>query len=247
MKQEIQVQKDNAPMAVESGSTAMMEIISRAAADSSVDIDKLERLLEMKERMDAKNSELEFNSALAKMQIAIPSIAERGVADRGRAGSLSYAKLEDILDVVRPIMHQYGFAVVFKMTDSEASVSVTGSLMHSGGHSIETSLRLPFDMTSGKNSVQAVGSAISYGKRYVLNALLNITTRGQDDDGFAAVPFVALTKMQQASIQGLLDKCKESTQANFKSVYGEVNEIGKADFNKVTNELRAAVKRDGVV
>lgn len=241
MKQEIQVQKDNAPVPVESGSAAMMNIISRAASDASVDIDKLERLLEMKERMDAKDSELQFNSSLAQMQISIPSIAERGVGH-----NIKYATLEDILDVVRPIMHKYGFAIVFKTGNGEKTISVTGVLMHSSGHSVETSLTLPFDNSGSKNAVQAVGSAISYGKRYVLNALLNLTTRNEDDNGFAAVPFAPLTEMQKQTIQNLLDKCKEATQANFKKVYGEVDEIGKADFNKVMNELRAAVKRDGV-
>ncbi|WP_340146807.1 ERF family protein [Halomonas sp. PA16-9] len=41
---------------------------------------------------------------------------------------------------------------------------------------------LPADISGNKNAVQAFGSSTSYGKRYVLSALLNIT-RGQDDNG----------------------------------------------------------------
>ena len=38
----------------------------------------------------------------------------------------------------------------------------------------------------GKNAVQAIGSSVSYGKRYTASLLLNLTTRGEDDDGTAA-------------------------------------------------------------
>lgn len=47
---------------------------------------------------------------------------------------------------------------------------------------------LPADVSGNKNAVQAFGSSTSYGKRYVLCALLNITTRGQDDNGHGAAP-----------------------------------------------------------
>lgn len=238
-----QIQKaERMPAAAASSSTAMMEIISRAASDATVDIDKLERLLQMKERMDAKDSMLEFNSCLAKMQIAIPSIAERGVGH-----NIRYATLEDILDVVRPIMHEYGFAIVFKMATGEKVITITGVLLHASGHSIDTALTLPFDTSGNKNAVQAAGSTISYGKRYVLNALLNLTTRAEDDNGFAAVPVAAVTDIQAMSINGLLEKCSDETQAKFAAAYGEVSAISKADFNKVMSGLRTAVARDAGV
>ena len=44
-------------------------------------------------------------------------------------------------------------------------------------------MELPVDTTGSKNAVQAVGSSTAYGKRYVMEALLNLTSRGQDDDG----------------------------------------------------------------
>ena len=41
---------------------------------------------------------------------------------------------------------------------------------------------LPLDTSGSKNGVQAVGSTVSYGKRYAICALLNIST-GDDTDG----------------------------------------------------------------
>jgi hypothetical protein len=44
-------------------------------------------------------------------------------------------------------------------------------------------MELPVDTSGSKNPVQAVGSSTAYGKRYVMEALLNLTSRGVDDDG----------------------------------------------------------------
>jgi hypothetical protein len=60
--------------------------------------------------------------------------------------------------------------------------TVTGVLRHRGGHREEGELELPPDLTGGKNAVQAVGSALSYGQRYVARMLLSLTSRGGDDD-----------------------------------------------------------------
>ncbi len=64
--------------------------------------------------------------------------------------------------------------------------TVTGVLRHRGGHKEVGELELPPDTTGGKNAVQAIGSALSYGQRYVARLLLSLTSRGGDDDARSA-------------------------------------------------------------
>jgi len=47
-------------------------------------------------------------------------------------------------------------------------------------------MALPIDSSGAKNNVQGWGSSVSYGKRYTCFALLNISARGEDDDGKSA-------------------------------------------------------------
>jgi hypothetical protein len=239
-----QIQKaDQAAYApsVQNESAAMMTMISKAATDPSFDVSKLEKLLEMKERMDNKQAQVAFNAAMARMQADIPSIAERGTGH-----NIVYATYEDILDVVRPIMHKHGFALSFKVDNTADAIKVTGVLMHQEGHDIETSMALPSDTSGSKNKVQALGSSTSYGKRYVLCALLNIATRAEDDNGFAAVPDASVTVSQAATIQALLDKCKDATVDGFTNMYGDATAISKGEYNKVMAQLTKAVARDSV-
>ena len=165
-------------------SAAMISMIERAARDPNVDVDKMMKLLEMKERVEANQAKKEYARALAQMQPRLPEITERGgIKDKSGGVQSTYAKWEDVNEAIRPILSERGFALSFRISHPEGKISVTGVLSHEEGHSEETTITLPHDSSGSKNAVQAVGSSVSYGKRYTAFALLNITTRGEDDDG----------------------------------------------------------------
>ncbi|KFE50106.1 ERF family protein [Pseudomonas syringae] len=225
-----------------SSDSSIMAVISRAAADPTCDIDKLERLMAMHERMQARDAESEFNAAMAAMQSDIPSIAERGAIVVNGQKRSDYATFEDINDVIKPIMQQHGFAITFKVENVAAGLNVTGILMHRAGHRESTSMLLPLDTSGSKNAVQAVGSSTSYGKRYVMSALLNLTTRGEDDDGHAAVPTANITAVQALGINALLTRCTEKTKDWFIGEYGSVECVPKARHDVLVSQLNKAIK-----
>jgi hypothetical protein len=162
----------------------ILSVIARAAADPNVDIDKLERLLEMQERVIARGARAAYYNALAELQPKLPVIAERGgITDRNGRVQSTYALWEDVNEAIRPMLAEHGFSLTFKVRRSEDQITTTGILAHREGHSEETELSLPTDSSGSKNAVQAVGSSTSYGKRYTAFALLNITSAGEDDDG----------------------------------------------------------------
>lgn len=219
-------------------STAIIQVIERAALNPDVDIDKLERLLEMQERVMDRQAMMAYSTAMAAMQTELPSIEERGKTNNG-----CYATLEDIVDTVRPIMQKHGFAVSFRIQTQERGIQVTGVLMHKDGHREETSMLLPADMSGNKNAVQAFGSSTSYGKRYVLSALLNITTRGQDDNGSTAGGVRLVTPFQAGQIQRLISQCPATTQEWFSGKYGSDVQVPYSDFDKLRASLtKRAVK-----
>ena len=57
---------------------SFIQLIERASRDPSVDIDKMERLLQMQERMMNRQAETAFNAALAAMQTELPMIPRHG-------------------------------------------------------------------------------------------------------------------------------------------------------------------------
>lgn len=167
---------------VQTDAASLMAVISRAASDPNTDVDKLERLMGLYERITDRSAKAEYSASLAEMQPKLPVVAERGSTDKGK-----YALWEDINDAIRPILAAHGFALSFRVgTATDGKMTVTGILSHKAGHQEETTMTLPLDTSGSKNAVQAVGSSTSYGKRYTALALLNITSRGEDDDGNGA-------------------------------------------------------------
>jgi len=235
---ELQTVQQGQVVAAQPEASALIAVISRVATDPNCDLDKMERLLNMQERVMAKQAEQAFNTAMAAMQADIPAIAERkeikGRTKEGKEFSTGkYATLEDIVDVVRPIMHKYGFAVSFRVGQTQAMITVTGVLMHKDGHREETSMTLAADTSGSKNAVQAIGSSVSYGKRYVLCAMLNIATRGEDDNGYAATPHTPVTETQAKQLRNLYDRMKPEDQDRVFTMFGDVTELDRGQFDKV--------------
>lgn len=176
-----------------SENAALISMIERAARDPAVDLDKMERLFAMKERMETSRAKADYLTALSRMQPSLPIIKKSGEISRTekdengkkqQAKATKYAKWEDAVEAVNPILSEHGFSLSFRIAQPSADrVVVTAVLGHSSGHAEETSMSLPIDNTGAKNSVQGWGSSVSYGKRYAAFALLNIAARGEDDDG----------------------------------------------------------------
>lgn len=185
-------------------SATLLSVIARAAADPACDLDKMERLMAMHERMEAKQAEIAFADAMAAMQTELPSIGERGDA----AGRYTFALWEDINTAIKPVLTRFGFALSFR-TDFTSGITVTGVLQHKGGHKETTAITLPADPSGNKNAVQAVASSVSYGKRYAAGALLNLTSHGEDDDAYRAV-IERISEEQAATLRDLM----ESTGSN---------------------------------
>lgn len=183
--------------------TTVLQVIQKAASDPNCDIEKLERLMQMHERFQARQAEQQYAEAMAAMQQELPSIGERGDAN----GRYTYALWEDINEKLKPILAKHGFSISFRMPRCEKGIEVEGVLTHRGGHSERTTIVLPADTSGNKNAVQAVASSVSYGKRYTAGALLNFTTHGEDDDAFraaaAANDYERIAAQYQASIDAI--------------------------------------------
>lgn len=231
----------NAIQVHSSAETSILAVISRAAADPACDIDKMERLMAMHERMQAKDAEQKFNEALALLQSEIPTVFEG--AQNKHTGN-TYADLDDITRTVKPFMSKHGFSITFKVSNNAAAVSVTGILLHSGGHREDTTLVLETDKGPGRNAVQALGSTVTYGKRYAMCSLLNITTGDKaDDDGAASSSVQMITPAQAKQVQALLDKCSEAVHANFEKMYGDPGQIPKENYDSVVAGLNNSISK----
>lgn len=170
------------PQAINTASP-MVAMIERLVLDPNVPVDKLERMLAMRERIVADGAKAAFAAAFATASAQFPSIPLNGKGDKNKP----YALLKDIMGLTRQVLSRHGLALSFSVNSEGASVRVTAELMHIDGHTKTTSIELPKDQSGSKNAVQAVGSSQTYGQRYTAQAILGLSL-GDDteDDGLAA-------------------------------------------------------------
>ncbi len=95
-----------------------------------------------------------------------------------------YAPLPDILNCIRPILTKNGILLIQNTGSNEAGdVYIQTKLIHTSGEIIETDKLL---LKPDKNTAQGIGSAITYGRRYQLTALLGISSEDDDDGNIAS-------------------------------------------------------------
>ena len=234
-----------APPPAEAPATSVLQIIERAARDDKVDIVKMERLMAMYDQQIASHARTAYMAALSEMQLELPVVEKRGKIEVKNEVRSTYALWEDINEAIKPILSKHGFAISFRTGREADRIVVTGILSHREGHSEETTMHLPLDDSGSKNSVQAVGSSTSYGKRYTASALLNLTSRGDDDDGNAAgePEHKPLTVEQLNTLYGLIDA--SGTKPELFCKYFEIDRVEdlSADrFKKAVAELERKVE-----
>jgi hypothetical protein len=163
------------------------DLVDHLSKSPHPSVEELERLLSQRHQRGNAHARKQFEIAFSRLQVALPLLSENGeIRDRDGRLAHTYALWEDINEVVKPILTEYGFSLWFRTSVEANRIAVTAVLSHVGGHREETTLSFPSDLTGNKNAVQAIGSSTSYGKRYTASALLNLVSRGEDDDGAAA-------------------------------------------------------------
>jgi hypothetical protein len=116
--------------------------------------------------------------ALAKVQGALKPAIKDAINPHFRS---QYADLGSIWDSCRTLLSDNGLSVAQLTGGDSEGVIIETMLLHSSGQWLSSELYLPLT----KRDAQGVGSAMTYGRRYGLAAMVGIVA-DVDDDGNAA-------------------------------------------------------------
>jgi hypothetical protein len=193
-----------------SETSAVLHMIERAARDPAVDINKLQQLMEMRERIEARQAEADFDKALTAAQAGMGRVRTDSNNPQTRSRYASYGALDAAM---RQVYTTNGFALSFN-TENPAPevVRVICRVSHQRGHSRTYQIDMPADGKGAKGGdvmtkTHATGSAVSYGMRYLLKMIFNIAVSDRDDDGNGAGgKLKVITQDQADQIRELLEE-----------------------------------------
>lgn len=215
MKTKITKQDNESPIQI------MLEAVK---ANSSIDLDKLEKFMIIQQEWEKRQSEKAYNKAISEFKANPPEIIKgTKVSFDTQKGKVNYkyANLANVIEKVTPELSKYGLAISWR-TNHNGKITVTCRISHELGHYEETSLCAESDTTGSKNPIQAMGSAVTYLQRYTALALLGLACSDSDNDGRSSGAPISESKkeepVQPAKPVSLLDRVVGTAQTKFKSV-----------------------------
>lgn len=168
---------------IEPNPSALLQL----AVKQNLDIEKLEKLMQLQERWQAQQARKEFLSEISHFQANCPTLEKTKKVDfankSGFRTKYSYASLGDIVEQIKKPLSDAGLSFRWEIKDIDNKIEVTCIVSHLTGHSERTTMSATKDESGGKNEIQQRGSSITYLQRYTLIAALGISTADEDTDG----------------------------------------------------------------
>jgi len=133
--------------------------------------------------------------SLIKAQSQMQGISKEG---KNPAFRSKYVTLDSILDTLRPILTSNGLMLTQGSQEPQAmqAVTVESRIIHTSGEWISTTVTIPVT----KPDAHGLGSALTYGRRYSVSALLAISADEDDDANGAVTPQESFRRGPQGNI-----------------------------------------------
>lgn len=240
----------NVPASIPERSNAItpMEMLDRAVS-SGASVETLTQLMNLQERWEANQARKAFDDAMAAVKAVMPKIIKTKKVDfttgRGRT-NYQYEDLASIMEQIGPVLSQHGLSVRYRTSaEPEKPITVTCIISHRLGHSEENTLMAGKDDSGNKNSIQAIGSTVTYLQRYTLKAALGLAASADDDGGKSDQTQDAsktVTEAQQSVIRDLVEQGRLEVEqfCAFWKVEA-ISEIPMSKFNDVVSSLRRRI------
>jgi hypothetical protein len=192
-----------------------MDMLNRAV-QSGASLEMVAKLMDLQDRWKASQSLEAFNEAMAAAKAEIPTITKNREVDFTSAKGRTHYRYEDlgnIANTVQPILAKHGLSYRYRATSNvNEPVTVTCIVSHRAGHYEEITLTAGRDESGNKNSIQAVGSTITYLQRMTLKAALGLAV-SNDDDGKKADAPGEITLEQVEELVALADEVGADKEA----------------------------------
>ena len=234
----------SSPPPATAGAGTLLTVIAQAASNPDFDLDRLERLFAMQRQVLADEAKQAFQMAMAAAQAEMPSVVKN--AENPHLKS-KYAQLEAIDDAIRPIYTRHGFSLMFSQRESQqqGEIIVVCTVLHKAGHSVTEELPGKIDAGPGRSAIQAVGSSISYLRRYLTCMIFNVVVRNEDKDGNApARDNRAITEKQAEELRRLIDDTETDIGAFCGHYHIEkIGDLPRSEFANARGRLLAKKER----
>jgi hypothetical protein len=226
--------------------------VMELAQNKDFDPEKFDTIVKFMREERTWDARKAHSEAIASFQAKCPNIKKTT-----KGHGYKYASYEDLLDVIQPLLEEYGISIRFSFPPStNPEMTHVIGYITVGAHT-ETSEfelpkhRLPQKMVPDVNDARNTGSTLSYAKRYCIINALNIVTEGEDKDGVTSQ--ATITENDANVINALIGDIEDEPDGDkfdlirWKEYVGvseftPIEEIPKSNLGKAISSLRDKLK-----
>ena len=164
-------------------------LLAQALAQG-VSTEQLQQFMDLQERYEANEARKAYAQDMVRCQKLMPTVMAQV---EGEKTNSYYAKLGHINQLITPIYTKAGFSISFGQgkPEVEGEIRTTCRVLHKLGHFEDFFIDLPPDLagaqgTVNKTPIHARASSNSYGQRYIVKGVFNLSILSEDDDGALA-------------------------------------------------------------
>jgi hypothetical protein len=221
----------------------LMKIIERAAFLPQFDLDRIEKLLALKQRWDEAQQLREYARAMVDFKKDRPEIFKNKHVSYGQT-NYDHATHDEVTDKLSDALAKYGFTHAWRMVQTANQITVTCTLTHTSGHMGSAELTAINDGSGGKNSIQAIASANSYLQRYTLLAVTGTSTKDMpNDEGRGTAPALEAPPVHKdvwISLEDAVHGGSAELADAWKQLSNETRKIIVTHYPQKWDELKAA-------
>ena len=181
-------------------------LLAQALAQG-VSTEQLQQFMDLQERYEANEARKAYAQDMVKCQAKMPQIM---ATVEGEKTDSYFAKLGHINQLITPIYTKAGFSISFGhgKPETEGEIRTTARVLHKLGHYEDFFIDLPPDMagaqgTVNKTAIHARASSNTYGQRYIVKGIFNLSILSEDDDGTLAGAQGASNRVSEEEAMGL--------------------------------------------
>jgi hypothetical protein len=220
--------------------------IMQIALNKGIDIDRIEKMLELQEKWEAREAKKTYAKAMAEFKANSPEIIKTvHVEYRNNKGDLvqwDHSELGKICEDITKGLSPYGFWHKWEKRKEDGMIYIKCILTHADGHSESVEDFGPPDTSGNKDALKADASTTTYLQRHTLLAVTGLAEKGTDRD---SIPDKAetITHDQINALQKIIDDKNIDTVEFFK--WAKVEKIDDILSKSYDLVLKTAQKAKG--
>jgi ERF superfamily len=238
-------------------SDSMLAMIERAVSAPDFDVNKLQQLLEMRERWEANEAKKAFVAAMNAFKRNPPTIRKTKGVTLGKGADAQpayfYAPLNQVCEIIIPALNSVGITHHWETGADGDRIVVTCVLRHELGHTERgATMKAAPDTGPGRNAIQSHGSTLTYLQRYTLLAACGLAATNGDTDGQTPTEQSSLSDERYVQLKDGIENANNVPElqrlyvAALNEAQAAKDKKAERDFSQAKNErYRQLVPRNG--